>query len=107
VGIREKAVVGIPVARRYRKEILPIPLIIAPMPSTTEREAAAPITGEKDAHVLAAALHVGADYLITLDKRLAHRITQEEQLSLPALSPGRFIIGQLPSHPAYHSIRPE
>jgi len=96
-----------PALTRYRQEILHIPLIVAPIPSTTKREAAAPITGEKDADVLASAVYVGADYLITLDKRLAHRITQEEQLSLPALSPGEFITGHLPSHPAYHSIRAE
>src|SRR3954471_22967188 len=58
---------------RYHQEILRIPLVVAPIPSVAERENAAPITGEKDAHVLASALHVGAEYLITLDKRLATR----------------------------------
>jgi predicted nucleic acid-binding protein len=91
---------------RYRQQILSIPLIVAPMPSTTEREAVAPIAGEKDAHVLASALHVGAQFLLTLDKRLADRITKEEQLSIHALSPGEFITTQLPTHPAYRSIRP-
>ena len=92
---------------RYRQEILSIPLTVAPIPSPAEREAAAPVTGEKDAHVLASALYVGADYLITLDKRLADRITQEEERSLPALSPGVFITEHLPTHPAYRSIRSE
>jgi predicted nucleic acid-binding protein len=89
---------------RYRQEILRIPLLVAPLPSTPERETAAPITGEKDAHVLASALHVGAQYLITLDKQLANRIG-EEALSIHALSPGEFITTKLPNHPAYSSIR--
>jgi predicted nucleic acid-binding protein len=95
-----------PALSRYRQEILRIPLMVAPIPSTPERETAAPITGEKDAHVLASALHVGAEYLITLDKQLANRI-RESQLSVQALSPGEFITTKLPTHPAYHSIRAE
>jgi hypothetical protein len=52
-------------------------------------------------------LYVGADYLITLDKRLADRISQEEERSLPALSPGVFITEHRATHPAYRSIRSE
>ena len=96
----------VPALTRYRQEILGIPLIVAPLPSHSELERAAPITGEKVAHVLASALHVGAAYLITLDKQLAHRI-REAQLSVQALSPGEFITTQLPTHPAYRSIRAE
>jgi predicted nucleic acid-binding protein len=94
-----------PALTRYRQEILRIPLVVAPVPNTTEREAVAPVTGEKDAHVLAAALHVDAEYLITLDKRLISQITQEAQLSLHALSPGEFITDQLRTHPTYRSVR--
>jgi predicted nucleic acid-binding protein len=71
---------------RYRQEILRTPR-------------------EKDAHVLASALHVGAHYLITLDKGVISQITQEAQLSLHALSPGEFITRQLPTHLAYRAIR--
>src|SRR5215213_8474497 len=39
-----------PALTRYRQEILSLPLIVAPTPSTAEREAVASITGEKDAH---------------------------------------------------------
>src|SRR4051794_16307629 len=95
-----------PALSRYRQEILAIPLTVAPIPSTPERKTAAPITGEKDAHVLASALHVGAEYLITLDKQLANRI-REAQLSVAALSPGEVITTRLPMHPAYRSIRAE
>src|SRR4051794_1070448 len=96
-----------PALTRYRQEILGIPLVIAPLPSTPERETAAPITGEKDAHVLASAVHVGAQFLISLDKRLISRIAQDEQPPVHALSPGEFITTQLPTHPAYRSIRTE
>ncbi len=97
----------LPARTRYHQEILSIPLVVAPVPGASEREAAAAIAGAKDAHVLAAALSVGAQFLLTLDKRLARRITQEEEkLSIYALSPGEFISTQLPTHPAYRSIRP-
>jgi len=92
---------------RYRQEILPIPLIVAPVPSPTEREAVAAITGAKDAHVLAAALSIGAEYLLTLDKRLAKRITEARDYSIHALSPGEFITSELPTHPAYATVRGE
>src|SRR3954465_8609343 len=91
---------------RYRQQILSIPLTVAPIPSTPEQERATAITGEKDAHVLASALHVGTEYLITLDKELANRI-REAELSVDALSPGEFITTKLPTHPAYRSIRVE
>jgi predicted nucleic acid-binding protein len=93
-----------PALTRYRQEILAIPLCFAPVPSTTERETVAPITGDKDAHVAASAISVGAPFLITLDKRLASRINESE-LSIHALSPGEFITTKLPTHPAYRLIR--
>jgi predicted nucleic acid-binding protein len=90
---------------RYRQQILQIPLVVAPVPSAPEQETAAAITGTKDAHVLASAVSVGAQFLLTLDKRLISRIAREEELSIHALSPGEFITTQLPTHPAYGSIR--
>jgi predicted nucleic acid-binding protein len=90
---------------RYRQEILSVPLGVSPIPSPAERKAVAAITGEKDAHVLASALSVGAQFLITLDKPLAQRISQAEELSIHALSPGEFIRTKLPTHPAYPAIR--
>ncbi len=93
-----------PALTRYRQEILTIPLVVAPVPRASERQSVAAITGEKDAHVLAAALSVGAQFLITLDKRLAAQITNEQtKLTVAALSPGEFIKTVLPTHPAYRS----
>ena len=90
---------------RYHQDVLSMPLIIAPVPSPSDREAVAAITGWKDAHVLAAALSIGADYLLKLDKRLANRITESKEHSIHALSPGEFITSKLPTHPAYPAIR--
>ena len=92
---------------RYHQEVLSMPLIIAPVPSLSDREAVAAITGTKDAHVLAAAISIGAAFLLTLDKRLAHRITEAKEHPIHALSPGEFITTQLQIHPAYPSMRPE
>jgi predicted nucleic acid-binding protein len=89
---------------RYRQEILSIPLIIAPVPTPAEQEAVVGITEEKDAHVLAAALSVSAQFLITLDKPLSSRIAKNQPL-IHALSPGEFIRRELPTHPAYPSLR--
>jgi predicted nucleic acid-binding protein len=96
-----------PALTRYRREILSIPFVVSPTPSTTKREAVASITGEKDAHVLAAALSVSAEFLLTLDKRLVSRVTEAAELSIHALSPGEFITRQLPTHPVYPSLRGE
>jgi predicted nucleic acid-binding protein len=89
---------------RYQQEILSIPLIITPVPSPAEQEAVVGIAGEKDAHVLAAALSVKAQFLVTLDKPLSSRIAKNQPL-LHALSPGEFIRRELPTHPAYRLIR--
>lgn len=81
-----------------------IPLIVKSVPSPAEQKAVVGITGEKDAHILAAALSVSAQVLITLDKPLSSRITKNKPL-LAALSPGEFIRRELPTHPAYPSLR--
>lgn len=50
------------------------------------------LTGEKDAHVLAAALDCGASYLLTLDRR--HVVTTEVQsagLPVKLVAPGGFL----------------
>ena len=99
-----------PALTRYHQEILSMPLVIGPMPGTPEREAVAALTGAKDAHVLAGALRVGAQFLITLDRQLAHRIThevEERALSIHALIPGEFVRQELTRYPSYPVIRPD
>ena len=62
------------------------------------------LVGEKDAHVIAAALTARAAYLITLDHPLAERISGSG-LPIQALTPGVFITTVLPTHPEYPVMR--
>ena len=51
-----------------------------------------PLTTEKDAHVLAAALECGATYLITLDRRHLHNEAVESAgLPVTMITPGDFL----------------
>jgi predicted nucleic acid-binding protein len=58
----------------------------------------------EDAHVIAAAIEAGANYLITLDRRLIERVTRSD-LPLQAKSPGAFIEEDLATHPSFSEIR--
>ena len=71
-------------------------------PITAEAEAQyAEIVGPKDAHVVAAAVHGGAVFLVTLDrKHLANDRVRAAGLPLEALTPGEFIQRILAEHPA-------
>jgi predicted nucleic acid-binding protein len=89
---------------RYQEQIKTLPFLIAPTASIAEIAIAQPITGEKDAHVLAAAVALGAPYVITLDRKLARRITEAE-FDIQAMTPGTFIQTILPLHPDHHLMR--
>ncbi|MGE5532223.1 MAG: PIN domain-containing protein [Bacteroidota bacterium] len=89
---------------RYRQQVLSVPMVIAPLPPARELQEASRVVGEKDAHVLAAALALRAPYLVTLDKPLAARVN-DAGLSVRAVSPKEFITGLLPTHPAYPKLR--
>lgn len=60
--------------------------------------------GEKDAHVMAAAIAGKAEFLITLDKQLIRRVSGAEY-NIRALTPGEFILTELRSHPEYEAFR--
>ena len=65
---------------------------MVPAPAPERLSQSASLVGEKDAHVLAAALECGAAYLLTLDRR--HLITAAVQSAgLPAIvmTPGNFL----------------
>lgn len=94
-------------ARLERLEalFLDVPLEVVPVPQERETlQQARAVAGEKDTHVLAAALAAGTPLLICLDKPLVERINHAG-LALQALSPGDFIKELLPTHPDYPSIR--
>ena len=62
------------------------------------------IVGEKDEHVLAAAVEGAANVLLTLDQTLENRINQAG-LTIRAMTPGEFIKSLLPEHPGYGLMR--
>ena len=67
------------------------PTLEAP-PTTEELAVCEAIVGEKDAHVLAAALKSGAAFLLTLDRR--HFMTKkvlDAHLDLDVMTPGDFL----------------
>lgn len=81
----------------YHRLIALTPLVVVAVPLGTERPGYRSVVGEKDEHVVAAAIEANARYLITLDKRLAERVNLAD-LPLQALSPGDFIKTVLPNH---------
>jgi len=89
VNIAEKF--GEPELLRFHQQVAAMDLEMAPPPVERLRECV-PLTTEKDAHVLAAALDCGADYLLSLDPR--HLLTpavQSTGLSLGVMTPGDFL----------------
>jgi putative PIN family toxin of toxin-antitoxin system len=70
-----------------------LPLEIAPEPSPEELAEARQAVGEKDAHVLAAALKARADALVTLDRK--HLLTPAARAASAVVihSPGEFLQG--------------
>ena len=62
------------------------------------------VTGAKDAHVLAAAIDVDANAIITLDRPLIAGIRSMFP-ALQAMTPGDFIEGPMKSHPEYLKFR--
>ena len=86
---------------RFYHQIAALDPEMVPPPSQERVAQCAPLTTEKDAHVLAAALECRAGYLLTLDRR--HLLTpavQSAGLPLRVMTPGDFlrgIIGEEPS----------
>ena len=88
----------------YHQLLKQTPMIVAHVPLPEERERFRELVGEKDEHVVVAAATIAAPFLLTLDKRLAQRITAG--LSTPrALTPGEFITTILPGHVAFSRLR--
>lgn len=63
-----------------------------------------PAINPKDEHVVEAAQEIGADFILTLDRPLLDEIERAE-LGIPARTPGEFIRIDLPSHPAFATLR--
>ena len=82
---------------------------ILPVPPAEELQEYSSLIDPKDAHVLAAAVEGGSEFLLTLDRRhiLACREAVEKAgLSIRILRPGEFIQKTYPRHEAYATLPP-
>lgn len=91
---------------RFTRLLAESSLIIAPVPDAAAREPYRALAGEKDDHVVAAAVAVQAPYLMTLDRRLRDGVNDAE-LPVRAYTPGDFITGVLPAHESFANLRDE
>lgn len=89
---------------RYERILATIQMKLVSTPSSSRIRLYESIAGEKDAHVVAAAVLAEAEFLITLDKRLEAQVNQVG-LSVRAISPGEFIKSVLIHHRDYPSMR--
>ncbi len=77
---------------RFYQTIADLNLILEALPTPEEIVTCEPVVGEKDAHVLAAALKSGADILLTLDRK--HLLTKQARAAVAGLNivtPGEFL----------------
>ena len=77
---------------RFYRQLAAMQPEMAPAPPASRIEECVPLTTEKDAHVLAAALECNAGYLLTLDRR--HLLTPTVEaagLPLRVMTPGDFL----------------
>lgn len=77
---------------RFYEALGLLDLEVVPDPTSREIEAQTRIIDAKDAHVLAAALKGGVEFLLTLDRRhFMTRAVLEAELSFAILTPGDFL----------------
>ena len=77
---------------RFYRQLAGLDPEIVPSPSAGRLRECVPLTTEKDAHVLAAALECGADYLLTLDRRhLLNERVLGAGLPVAVMTPGDFL----------------
>ena len=89
---------------RFYRLVATTPMTVVALPSPTTQRSYEQVVGEKDAHVLAAAVVAAAPFLITLDQRLEKRVN-EAKVGVTALSPGGFIKTILIQHRDYPTMR--
>jgi predicted nucleic acid-binding protein len=91
---------------RHRQQVSTCAPRIAPIPRLDVRPRRYPEINAKDEHVVAAALTVHADRILTLDRPLAQEIDRSG-LGILARSPGEFLQRDLITHPFYSRLRQE
>lgn len=78
---------------RFYQQLAAVSPEVRPPPSNERLEWCVPLTGRKDAHVLAAALECGSTYMLILDRR--HLLTPavaSADLPLKVMTPGDFLV---------------
>ena len=98
------AKLGSDALERYHRILATTPLTLVPVPSEIRLRRFGRVVGVKDAHVVGAALSANSPFLLTLDKRLAEKVSYSD-LPVLAISPGDFIKTILPRHINYSSVR--
>jgi hypothetical protein len=89
---------------RHFNQLANTPMIIAPVPPLPFRRQHWSHVNPKDDHVIAAAVEIGATYLLTLDRGFAIEVNIGATTIL-ATTPGDFIVGELRLHPDLESLR--
>jgi predicted nucleic acid-binding protein len=91
---------------RHQRQLRDCSPHIAPIPLLDSQPRLYPQINPKDEHVVAAALAIRVDVILTLDQPLAHEIDRAN-LGIPARAPGDFIRLDLITHPLFDSLREE
>jgi predicted nucleic acid-binding protein len=85
---------------RYQTLLHTTAFRLAPVPPPRSLQRYAHLVGDKDAHVLGAAVARGAAFLLSLDQPLIERIERAD-VAVRALTPKAFITEVLPTHHEY------
>lgn len=88
----------------FERALMLAQVVVIAFPPLEERISYLHVAGEKDEHVVAAAVASGAPFLLTLDRGLLRRVNLVD-LGLRALTPGEFLNEVLPLHHRYDDIR--
>jgi len=94
---------------RFHTALAEINWQLLPVPPVAGLQKLTSLIDPEDAHVLAAALEVGSEFLLTLDRRhilAAREAVEEAGFPIRILTPGDFIWQYCPLHEEYPSPQP-
>ena len=89
---------------RFDEFVVPSLVVLVPIPSSTQRARLDGLINPKDQHVVAAALILNAQFVITHDLSLVEEV-RRASISVEALTPGDFLTDYLPLHRDFFIIR--
>ena len=94
---------------RFYEYLVEVNWDLLPVPRKEKLQQYAPLIHTKDAHVLAAAVEGGSEFLLTLDRRhilAAAQAVEEANIPIRILRPGDFIQQYYPLHEELSSLPP-